>query len=299
MTYSAKVLADSSYQGVRLLTLEVQFPRFILAEFNTHRMFSRNSASSRAIPVETRIQQVIDNPFVPESYGQNKRGMQQGASLEENAQAMCRGSWLEARDACVAEAQLHVRHGAHKQHANRLIELWAWHTAVVSSTEWENFLRLRDHHAAQPEMQITARKMREAIAASRPRELDVGEWHLPYVTEEDRVIYAEGGDTEDLRRVSVVRCAAVSFERQGAHRTPEQIDARHDAMRASAHWSPFEHPAKIASVSEIRQHALYRLQNPIFDSEDRWEPVFIGNFAVPFLQYRKTFAGESVWTGDA
>ncbi len=98
MTYSAKVLADSSYQGVRLLTLEVQFPRFILAEFNTHRMFSRNSASSRAIPVETRIQQVIDNPFVPESYGQNKRGMQAESALGDDAQVACRESWLRGRD---------------------------------------------------------------------------------------------------------------------------------------------------------------------------------------------------------
>jgi hypothetical protein len=62
MTHSTKILADSiSPDGVRLTTLEVVMPRIVLAEFNTHRMLSRNSASSRAIPIEKMIRMVIPN----------------------------------------------------------------------------------------------------------------------------------------------------------------------------------------------------------------------------------------------
>lgn len=301
MTYLAKILADSlSPGGVRLTTMEVQFPRFILAEFNTHRKFSRNSASSRAIPVERRIEQVLENPFVPESFGKNGRGMQSAGVLDGLKQFVSYEAWLKGRDAAVLAARTLVDNEVHKQHANRLIELWAWHTVVVTSSDWRNFFALRDHAAAQPEMQITARHMRAAFEASRPEPLGVGDWHLPYVTEEDRAIYAEGGDSEDLKILSVVRCAAVSFERQNANRTPMQIQTRHDEMVKMAHWSPFEHQAKVANRNEIRKHALYRFFNETEASDtlaSDFVPVSIGNLDVPWLQYRKTFEGEEVFAG--
>lgn len=310
MTYSAKVLADSHAQGTRLTSLEVTFPRFILAEFNTHRVFSRNSASSRAIPVEQRIAQVRDNPFIPESFGKNRSGMQSSEALDPIAQFECREAWLRARDAALREAEVLVKHAAHKQHANRLIELWAWHTVVVSSTEWRNFLNLRDHGGAQPEMQITAQHMRRALVSSKPMNIARWGWHLPYVdlTNPDEctlcdVVDATRGSGPNLIPaaviISVVRCAAVSFERQYAKRTAENIIARHDAMRDMAHWSPFEHVAKIANGEETRHHAFYRCtpQTIANVSVMDFEPAFIGNFRAPWLQYRKFFSNEAEFAG--
>lgn len=286
MTYQAKVLVDSIASGARLTTMEVCFPRFLLPEFNTHRDFSRNSASSRAMPVEKRIAQVRDNPFVPEAFGVNKRGMQATETLDERDDSKARDAWLRARDAAVEQADALVSLGVHKQHANRLLEPYAWHTVVVSATEWDNFFNLRTHKDAQPEMQIIAKMMRDAYEASAPRELREGGWHLPYIGPDDidRIYDAVASMDGNALRVavctSVVRCAAASFERQHAERSIEDILLRHDNLAASAHWSPFEHQAKVAERSKGE------LPRP-------------GNFRAPWLQYRKTFAGESVWTGGS
>ena len=62
----AEIIADSlSPQGHRLTTFICVFPRIVLAEFNTHRMLSRNSASSRAIPFNKMLEMVKTNPFIP------------------------------------------------------------------------------------------------------------------------------------------------------------------------------------------------------------------------------------------
>jgi thymidylate synthase ThyX len=74
--YEARIVADSTNaKGNRLTTMVVVFPRIVLAEFNTHRVFSRNSASSRAIPVEKMIAMVEEQPYVPEEWGSNQKGM--------------------------------------------------------------------------------------------------------------------------------------------------------------------------------------------------------------------------------
>lgn len=302
--YYAKVIADSICEGVRLTTMEVQFPRFILAEFNTHRMFSRNSASSRAIPVEKRIEQVRTNPFVPEAFGKNKSGMQASETLAEEQNEMARALWLAASRSAADMAELLARVKVHKQHANRVIENYAWHTCVVSSTEWANFFALRCHPAAQPEMQIVAHLMRDAMAASTPRPRHVGAWHLPYIdrNEDDSIndrdlklayeiakldvgIGGEDADALDaLVRISTIRCAAVSFERQYAERTVENYRERYSQMRSGGHWSPFEHPAKAS-----------RLSKQTAEGEDR----FIGNFRAPWVQHRKQHPGESLFHGGA
>lgn len=294
---SARVIADSiphlmsdDYE-TRLTTLEVTFPRFILAEFNTHRMLSRNSASSRAIPVEKRIQQVMTHPFVPLAFTQNKRGMQADEVLDERANLSAVAAWLRARDAAVKEAEALLDLGVHKQHANRILEPYAWHTVVVTATEWRNFFAQRCSKNAQPEMQETAHAMRAAIAGSTPEILRNGEWHLPYVDAEDLAAERQRLQESDeeiaslrvdpmrrLRALSVARCAAVSFDRQYAHRTMEDAMKRHDSLAAMAHWSPFEHQARCTT-------------KPVLD-----KPA--GNFSLPWLQYRKTFAGEDIYQGE-
>lgn len=295
MTYAAKILCDSIASGIRLTTMEVTFPRFILAEFNTHRVFSRNSASSRAIPVERRIAQVRENPFVPEAFTQNRKGMQADADVAD--QAVARTLWLDAAEYACGVAEDLAGLGVHKQHANRILEPYVWHTVVVSATEWENFFALRTDKAAQPEMQIIAKMMLEAYNASTPRELAVGEWHLPYVEGRDVVAanvwgQAEGDSTPErlLLALSVARCAAVSYERQNAERTYNETVKRHDELLAARHMSPFEHQAKVASFHQVEEF----LGMGASDVEPGDEG-FIGNFRAPWLQYRKTLSGEAVW----
>lgn len=290
MTYAAAVVADSINNGVRLTTLEATFPRYILAEFNTHRVFSRNSASSRAIPVKTRIKQVRENPFVPE-FTKNKSGMQADALLAESAARNAGAYWAGASGMAAEFAESLAAIDVHKQQANRLLEPFVWHTVVVTATDWDNFFALRLHPDAAPEIQNTAQAMKNAMDASTPKELNVGEWHAPYV-EHSEMGYGHHDDS-DIRIVatSVARCAAVSYERQRAEKSVEEYVARHDALKASGHWSPFEHQARVATQEEINKAAYH-----LWDEErGRHLPVCIGNFAVPWFQYRKMVPGESVF----
>lgn len=301
MTYSAKVVADSIAGGKRITTLEVTFPRYILAEFNTHRVFSRNSASSRAIPVKTRVKQVRENPFIPE-FTKNKAGMQADAVLIDddarNAEAIWRGAALQA--AQNAESLAHIE--VHKQQANRILEAFVWHTVLVTATWWQNFWNLRIHIDASPEMFKTATLMREAMEKSTPRELQVGEWHLPLVPDAKEILEEEerlGWTTTEsnlLVKVSVARCAAISYERQHAQKEFRELVERHDGMQKRGHWSPFEHQAKVANAQEIRKHALWRYTGESFGHET-FEAVCIGNLEVPWLQYRKMIPGEDVFRG--
>jgi hypothetical protein len=247
---SASVLADSVSSGVRLTTLLVRMPRFVLAEFNTHRMFSRNSASSRAIPVAKRVAAVREDPFVPPAFGRNRAGMSAGAALEEEADAAARGVWLRAARLMADCAEELASVGVHKQHANRLLEPFLLHDVIVTATEWSNFLHLRVSEHAQPEIRAVAESMRDAMAASEPRPLRPGEWHLPLVRVEDldRYGYVTNSADEEagrltLARLSAARCARVSYLTHDGRRDPEEDLRLAASLEGNGHMSPFEHPA--------------------------------------------------------
>jgi hypothetical protein len=303
MNHKAVIVADSVARGVRLTTMEVTFPRYVLAEFNTHRVFSRNSASSRAIPVKTRVQQVRENPFIPE-FTKNKSGMQGDGALGGASLNSAITVWSGASRTAAEYAEALAHSDVHKQQANRLLEPFVWHTVVVTATDWDNFFALRMHPDAAPEIQLTAAVMKAAMNASIPKELNVGEWHAPYV-EHSEMGYGHHDDP-DIRivAISVARCAAVSYERQRAEKSVEEYVARHDALKASGHWSPFEHQARVATPEEIRAHAYFKVVggNTTVCADGRWSatdarlvPVSIGNFAVPWFQYRKMIPGEQIF----
>ena len=292
MTYAAKVIADSIADRVRLTTLEVTFPRIVLAEFNTHRMFSRNSASSRAIPVEKRIQAVLDNPFVPESFGSNKKGMQAGDPLEGAEAERAKQEWLVARDYAVRHAQALARLGVHKQLANRLIEPFAWHTVVVTATEWENYFALRCSSLAQPEIRIVSEMMEAAMNASEPEPVADGDWHLPYISDQD---YAEGHEQDWLAWVSAARCARVSYLTHDGKRDLDADEALGRRLFDARHMSPFEHAARVATTADLDRVCIGG--GPGSSGPDA--PEFVGNFRFPWVQLRKTIAGESVAPREA
>lgn len=289
MGYEAVVLADSvSPAGIRLTTLLVTMPRFILAEFNTHRMFSRNSASSRAIPVEKRIRDARRGPFVPEAFMSNRPGMQACDPLEAETTAQAELTWYDACQAACNYAEQLMKLGVHKQWANRLIEPYCWHRVVVTATEWDNFWHQRISEFAQPEMRRTAEVMKAAYDTSTPKRLDYGEWHLPFYHEKDRD-FVQGplspnpmtGETDQaawrlLAKLSVARCARVSYLTHDGRRDEAKDLELHDFLMAQGHMSPFEHVARPFHGPETADHA----------------PEFSGNFC-GWKQYRKLLYNEA------
>lgn len=251
MPYSCRVLADSvGPNGVRLTTIEASYPRLVHAELMTHRVFSRNTASSRAIPIQKMIERVKDDPVIPIHWGRNQKGMQAEAEIGASAQVCAQDSWLEARDLAVTKAQELLQLGVHKQVVNRLLEPFMWVTCIITATEWDNFFGLRCHPDAQPEIRHIAEMIRAARAASVPRVLRVHQWHLPLVgvDEPDLVACEAFAATTDnpartLARVSAGRCARVSYLTHDGARDPAADLALCERLLASGHMSPLEHPA--------------------------------------------------------
>lgn len=242
MAYSAKIVTDSvSEIGDRLTTMEVTFPRMVLAEFNTHRVFSRNSASSRAIPVEKQLQRIMDDPFIPVWWGRKQSGMQADHELEEQDLEQARAEWLAARDSAVNHVQRLLELGLHKQITNRLLEPFMWHTVIVTATEWSNFFALRANPMAQPEIRVIAEMMRDLYDESEPALVKGGEWHLPLIQPEERDGVFEF--SEEARKISAARCARVSYLTHDGKRDLEADLRLYDRLAGAGHMSPFEHVA--------------------------------------------------------
>lgn len=258
MSYAAKVICDSvSPTGKRLTTLEVTFPRFILAEVNTHRALSKSSASSRAIPIAKRIQQAIDDPFVPEVFGKNQKGMQSTANLQPGENEAARIAWNGAREIAIEYARMLADIGVHKQYANRLLEPFLFHTAVISGTEWGNFFALRRAKEPQPEFRITADLMFEAMAKSSPVPIAVGDWHRPYVRDVDEEELRREDSygmniAERLNRISIARCARVSYLTQDGKRDSQADLDLFDRILAPGHMAPLEHVARPIDPSWVQ-----------------------------------------------
>jgi hypothetical protein len=247
MQISARVVEDSVANGVRLTTIEVTFHRFVLAEFNTHRVFSRNSASSRAIPVKKQLERLMESPAWPVSWPREQPGMQGGTELEgddlTDAQELFRNIHQATVDLVGMYVESHpdVEHRLHKSVLNRPLEPFMWHTVVVTSTEWDNFFGLRCSPQAQPEIRRAAEQMRDAYQVSVPVVKEAGEWHLPYVTNEERLSVP----IEKLRRVSVARCARVSSLHAGEAKDYDKDYRLFEDFTSAVppHASPLEHVA--------------------------------------------------------
>ncbi len=182
--YECRIEKDSITQyGERLTTFVCTFPRIVLAELNTHKMISKSSASSRAIPVKTQIDRLTSDPFYPVHWGKNQKGMQADQELGEEEIANAKRIWYRAGRVAVDFAQELMEAGVHKQITNRLLEPFMWHTAIITATEWSNFFHLRDHKDAQPEIRQIAGMMNELYRAGRPKLIMSG-WHAPFVEEE-------------------------------------------------------------------------------------------------------------------
>jgi thymidylate synthase ThyX len=270
----AKIVLDSvSPDGVRLTTMEVVIPRIVLAEFNTHRVLSRNSASSRAIPIEKMLKRVNEDPYVPEIWTSNQPGMQGEVILDPQKIAAAKEAWLHARSLAMQQVNHLLNLGIHKQTTNRLLEPFMWHTVIVTATEWSNFFHLRCHPDAHPAIRNTAEAMRMIYEENKPQLVPIYDWHCPYVPLDEDL------DEREAAKVSSARCARVSYLTHDGVRDVAKDIELHDRLLRAGHMSPFEHPAKVG-------HHGYDYDG------------FVGNFRKPWVQYRKTIPYEHDVYGD-
>lgn len=241
---TVKVIAASSHKGMHVTTLELEYPRIIHSEMMTHREFSRNAASSRAIPVKTMINNIRKNMFVPVYWGKNQSGMQAKEELTGVRRFLAKSLWIIGGHINLLGATLLNAVGVHKQLANRNLEYISYMKTIVTSTSFDNFLALRDHEDAQPEIQVVAKKLRIALDNCEREELAVGEWHTPYVEHRrddlGNLIYGRGLDVETAKQVSVSCIAQVSYRK--ADTSVDKALAIFDKLATSipVHASPFE-----------------------------------------------------------
>ena len=275
-TITAKIIEDSiAPNGKRLTTVQARYPRAFHAEVMTHRMFSRNASSSRAKPVERVIEEVQNDPAGPRSWNENKRGMQAGAPLPAEVQQHAQQMWLAARNHAVMTQEVLQDLKVHKQWANRVTEPWQHIDIILTGTEWENFFALRCTEFALPEFDELAWKIAQLYyEGPDPKSVEIGEWHLPYVTLQERDSY----DIETLLKCSVARCARVSFSNHdGTDPDVEKDAALHDErLFPSKHMSPFEHQG-----------------TPWWPGNNHGVSNVEGNFR-GWIQYRKTLKGETL-----
>ncbi len=269
---SAEIIADSVHPtgNSRLTTMRLTYPRFVHSEFMTHRMFSRNAASSRAIPFKRMVKAVLQDPAYPVEWGSNKPGMQAGKSIR--FPFLAKAIWTAALYAAAAFALALHGLGLHKQIVNRLLEPFCFITVLVTGTDeaWSNFFWLRDHPDADPTIAKMAKAAKEAYANSKPATLATGEWHIPFAPKMTTSL-------KDAHIVSVARCARVSYSTPG-----DTADSRYDADKRlyerlvgsdPKHASPAEHQACAIPMTA--------------------DPAQGGNFGKGWLQLRKTLSGEA------
>ena len=296
---NAKILLDSvNPVGNRITSWILTYPRFFHSEIMTHRVFSRNAASSRAIPVKRMIDDIRQNCAMPIFWGKNQPGMQAKEELDDIVKRReitvspvgnsldpytltvtdkhaAKHEWLIARDSAIKHAEKMLELGVHKQIANRILEPFMHMTVILTGTEFENFFALRAHPDAQPEFQELAYKMLDIYQLSEPKKLKEGEWHIPFGDKLDEtrlteLYYQTAIPHEELKlRIATARCARVSYLNfEGKDDYNKDIELS-ETLSSSGHWSPFEHCAMAMSASE-----------------------FSGNFK-GWKQYRKTFYEEN------
>jgi len=317
--FAKVVLASKPTNGAPpIITMHLRYPRIIHSELMTHRVFSRNARSSRAVPVKTMLEEVRNAPFVPWHWGKNQKGMQ---AWEECDEKVLRAfgpatldftreeAWLAASSEAVAFAEAFADAGYHKQIANRLLEPFMFIDVLVTSTGWANFLHLRDHKDAEPHIHDLAVLVKEAIAGAEYQELKPGQWHLPYVHEFE---YMQLGDfnpalrglsandprtVKYLQKLSVARCARISYSPFDGDASIKRELERYELLVGSTplHASPAEHQATPDKCSHFERILIDGDKESILSSGPEFDRAELaGNLGPGWIQYRKTLPGEYV-----
>ena len=315
---TAKVICDSiSEQGIRLTTFEIEYPRIVMSEFNTHRSVSKNSSSSRAIPVSKMLEHTQTVNLKPVYFGSKKAGMQAGKELVGGDLINAKLFWESALFDAVTWATELDELGVAKEVTNRLVEPFQLVKVVCTATDWGNFFNLRLHPDSDPNICMLAYKMYKAMEESKPYELKEGEYHLPYVNvgwngKGEMCYFDEDFNSVELEqaiKLSAASCASVSYRTEGV--TLEKADKIFDMLIKAEviHASPFEHLATpISKEIEIENsdYLTVGFINKVGDS-NTWQQgithmnkqgqLCSGNLR-GFVQYRHLLPNNTNWEFD-
>lgn len=276
MQITAKIIADTigKHNG-RITSLQLTMPRFILAQFNTHRMFSRSTASSRAIPVKKMIEQVRNDYVRPIHWGKNQAGMVAEEELPIELRELAKEIWYKSAMCAADYAEQLDKAGVHKQIVNRILEPYMWAHTIVTATEWANFFFLRFDDAAQPEIQVLSRAMKDAMDSSEPTE---SRFHLPYISKTEILEWqqSKGITTNEVlfnayeyfAPISAARCARVSYlnHDQTAPVIERDLELA-NRLLAARHASCFEHQAYTTESRTKRRANFIGWQSYRYDLE--------------------------------
>lgn len=226
----------------KLYTFELRYPRIIHGEFMTHRVFSRNAMSSRATPAKVLIEDVLENPYVPQYILGNKSGMVGEDTLTEEQKLKFISEYKNLVDYTCKKALEMNAMGVHKNLINRLIEPYSFMKTIVTATEWDNFFKLRLAPDAEPNMRDLAdaiKQSMEIVGGEEPVERETPFYHLPYITDEER----DTLNPLEAMMVSSARCARVSYYNHDGSEPDidKDIQLFHRLLRGG-HFSPMEHP---------------------------------------------------------
>lgn len=294
--------SKSAYTGKELWTFELEFPRYILAEVNTHCILEKNSASSRAIPVKTSNELIKNNPAIPVYWGKNQSGMVAGEELGELEKEASKQVWLAAMHSAIAHSTVLDQLKNHKQVANRIVEPWQRMKTVMSGTEWANLFYLRDHPDADPTFQELAKVMIKAKSQVQPVELRYNQWHTPYVTRkfEGNVIrYFSAGQELTIQQALMVSasCSAQTSYRKSDESLEKAMQVFERLNIGSedkpAHASPTTHqgtPIWYADVVETDPCTWPDGITHMTKDKKLWSGKF-----QDFIQYRKLIPNEAKW----
>lgn len=256
MTIIAKILkASKSPDGTTIFSIQARYPRMILAEVNTHAMIAKSTSSSRAVPIKTMLKNIEQDPAMP-IWTLNQSGMQGLTAPSEIIHKATEMAIFHMRQAMalvssLADSDLNI----HKQDANRYLEPWGHVDTILTATDWDNFFKVRCHKDAAPIMQELANAIKAAIENTSIQTLKLGEWHLPYVSEEEAISLEDKAPW-----VSAARCARVSYLlHDGTQPNAEKDMALAKSLFERGHMSPFEHMA-VSSRPNIYRDARSRIR---------------------------------------
>ena len=291
---NAKIVQHTRSGGTELITLEVECPKFILPQLNTHRTFSRSYQSSRAMPVLKQMEQIKHKPFMPIRYGTAQQGMVAGEPLTGFKLKLAKGVIYSLSRVALLSVKILQKLGLSKEVANRYLEPWMNTKGIITATReaWEAFFKLRCNYDAQPEIQYLANSIKNQIDMSNPFELKPGEWHVPYHTHErteggmryTKWAYRPGGGSQDVREVvrsSTAGCAQVSYRTLDlspakTERVYKMLNLPEDGVwpEEPPHFSASEHCAMACIPSDADIDCV------------EWN--YSGNFhTTDYIQYRK------------
>ena len=302
---SCTVIADSVCVGSRMVTMELEYPRFIHAELMTHRMLSKNAASSRAIPIKKMHETIMEKTAMPVHWGKNQAGMSAKEEVDDLVKQGAIGVWTGARDSMLSHSTVLSDMGLHKQIANRITEPFQMMKTVISGTEWANLIWLRHHADAQPEFYELADCIVKCLEQSESILIVAGEWHTPYVhrfRDIDNVLQyldsnGEKLSVEDAIKVSASCCAQVSYRRNDdSLEKAKDIFARLIESEP-IHASPIEHqatPMKYKDAGLYSQHMNPSSWEEGITHMDRNKQYWSGNLR-GFIQHRKLIKSEAKW----